>query len=45
MFAEYLELTREFDRKNGYYEEVRIREFYRAGDDKLVFRKSPKSVE
>lgn len=32
--------TREFYRKNGYEEEARIREFYKAGDDKIVFRKS-----
>jgi len=34
-----LEQTREFYRKNGYEEEARIREFYKAGDDKIVFRK------
>lgn len=34
------ELTRSFYRKNGYDEEARIRDFYRAGDDKIVFRKA-----
>jgi len=33
------ERTRAFYRKNGYDEEARIREFYRAGEDKIVFRK------
>ena len=33
------ELTRRFYRKHGYAEEARIREFYRAGDDKIVFWK------
>ena len=33
------ERTREFYRKNGYEEEARIREFYAAGEDKIVFRK------
>ncbi|MGL5944352.1 MAG: GNAT family N-acetyltransferase [Waterburya sp.] len=32
--------TREFYRKCGYDEEARIREFYQAGEDKIVFRKS-----
>ena len=31
--------TREFYRKNGYTEEARIREFYEAGADKVVFWK------
>ena len=31
--------TREFYRKNGYVEEARIREFYEAGADKVVFWK------
>jgi len=34
------ERTRAFYRKCGYEEEARIREFYKAGDDKIVFRKS-----
>ncbi len=34
------EQTRAFYRKNGYDEEARIREFYRAGDDKIVFWKA-----
>lgn len=32
--------TRKFYRKCGYDEEARIREFYQAGEDKIVFRKS-----
>lgn len=34
------ELTRAFYRKHGYEEEARIREFYKAGDDKIIFRKA-----
>ena len=34
------ERTREFYRKNGYDLEARIRDFYKAGDDKIVFRKA-----
>jgi ribosomal protein S18 acetylase RimI-like enzyme len=37
---ETFESTREFYRKCGYDEEARIREFYQAGEDKIVFRKS-----
>jgi ribosomal protein S18 acetylase RimI-like enzyme len=33
------EYVREFYRKSGYDEEARIREFYAAGVDKIVFRK------
>lgn len=33
------EQTREFYRKCGYEKEARIREFYQAGEDKIVFRK------
>lgn len=33
------EQTREFYRKNGYSEEARIRDFWTAGDDKVVFWK------
>ena len=33
------ESTRKFYRKCGYEEEARIREFYQAGEDKIVFRK------
>lgn len=32
--------TRKFYRKCGYKEEARIREFYQAGEDKIIFRKS-----
>jgi ribosomal protein S18 acetylase RimI-like enzyme len=32
--------TRAFYRKCGYDEEARIREFYKAGEDKVVFRKA-----
>jgi ribosomal protein S18 acetylase RimI-like enzyme len=34
------ERTRNFYRKCGYDEEARIREFYQAGEDKIVFRKA-----
>jgi ribosomal protein S18 acetylase RimI-like enzyme len=34
-----LQLTRDFYLKNGYIEEARIREFYEAGADKVVFWK------
>ena len=34
------ERTRAYYRKNGYTEEARIREFYTAGEDKVVFWKS-----
>lgn len=32
--------TRAFYRKNGYDEEARLRDFYRAGEDKVIFRKA-----
>lgn len=34
------ENTRRFYRNNGYDEEARIREFYKAGEDKIIFRKA-----
>lgn len=34
------EQTRAFYRKHGYDEEARIRDYYRAGDDKVIFRKA-----
>lgn len=34
------EKTREFYRKNGYEEEARIRDYYKEGDDKIIFRKA-----
>jgi len=37
---ESCEYVRAFYRKSGYDEEARIREFYKAGDDKVIFRKS-----
>ena len=39
------ERTRAFYRKNGYEEEARIREFYQAGEDKIIFRKSLANTE
>ncbi|MEN9519182.1 MAG: hypothetical protein RLZZ381_1770 [Cyanobacteriota bacterium] len=36
---ETFEGTREFYRQCGYDQEARIREFYQAGEDKIVFRK------
>lgn len=36
---ERFEQVREFYRKNDYDEEARIRDFYKPGDDKIVFRK------
>lgn len=37
---ENFERTRSFYRQCGYEEEARIREFYQAGEDKIIFRKS-----
>jgi len=37
---ESFEYVRSFYRKSGYDEEARIREFYKAGEDKIVFRKT-----
>lgn len=37
---EDFEYVRAFYRKSGYDEEARIREFYKAGDDKIIFRKA-----
>lgn len=34
------ERTRDFYRRNGYGEEARIRDFYTAGGDKVIFRKA-----
>ncbi|MEM9457744.1 MAG: GNAT family N-acetyltransferase [Myxococcota bacterium] len=39
MGTEQFERTRSFYRNNGYTEEARIREFYAAGADKVVFWK------
>lgn len=33
------EMTRKFYRKHRYEEEARIRDYYKAGDDKIIFRK------
>jgi ribosomal protein S18 acetylase RimI-like enzyme len=41
---EDFEYVRAFYRKSGYDEEARIREFYKAGDDKIIFRKALGSV-
>lgn len=38
--ADAYALTRKFYRKNGYVEEARIRDFWAAGDDKVVFWKA-----
>ena len=39
------ERTRAFYRKCGYDEEARIRDFYKAGDDKIVYRKALSAQE
>jgi ribosomal protein S18 acetylase RimI-like enzyme len=41
---EDFEYVRAFYRKSGFEEEARIREFYKAGDDKIIFRKVLKSI-
>ena len=38
--SDAFERTRDFYRKNGYAEEARIRDFWAAGDDKIVFWKA-----
>ena len=38
--TEEFALTRRFYAQNGYDEEARIRDFWAAGDDKVVFRKA-----
>jgi ribosomal protein S18 acetylase RimI-like enzyme len=38
--TENFEYVRAFYRKSGYEEEARIREFYTAGVDKIIFRKA-----
>lgn len=43
-FAEF-EPARRLYRKNGYDVEARIREFYKAGEDKIVFRKKLATTE
>ncbi|MEZ2229679.1 GNAT family N-acetyltransferase [Microcoleus sp.] len=42
---ESFEYVRGFYRKSGYDEEARIREFYKAGEDKIVFRKALTALE
>ncbi len=37
---ESFEPTRSFYRKNGYDKEARIRDYYNAGEDKIIFRKA-----
>ena len=36
---ESFEQTRRFYHKNGYHQEARIRDYYNAGEDKIIFRK------
>ena len=38
------ERTRDFYRALGFHEEARIRDFFKAGDDKVVFRKALKDT-
>lgn len=42
---EDFEYVRAFYRKNGYDEEARIREFYAAGEDKIIYRKALKQTQ
>ena len=42
---ESCEGTREFYRQCGYNQEAQIREFYQAGEDKIIFRKSLTKIE
>jgi ribosomal protein S18 acetylase RimI-like enzyme len=42
---ESFEGTREFYRKCGYEKEATIREFYQAGEDKIIFRKFLNAVK
>lgn len=39
------ERTRTFYLRHGYDEEARIRDFYQAGEDKVVFRKALEALE
>ncbi|MEM8720012.1 MAG: GNAT family N-acetyltransferase [Cyanobacteria bacterium P01_G01_bin.39] len=41
---ESFEPTRQFYQKCGYEKEAQIREFYQAGEDKIIFRKSLTNV-
>lgn len=38
--SDTFERTRGFYRRRGYEEEARTRDYYRSGDDKVVFRKA-----
>lgn len=42
---ESFERTRKFYQKCGYSKEAQIREFYQAGEDKIIFRKSLIQIE
>ncbi len=39
------EPTRTFYRKNGFEEEARIRDYYKAGEDKIIFRKALQGLD
>ena len=39
------EMTRSFYVKNGYAEEARVRDYYKAGDDKVIFRKALQALQ